>query len=122
MVKKSANLTLIRTAPAADLLRPPADLGEHGAELWRTIQEQYRIDDAGGLAMLKLACESADRAQKCKQQIDKDGEVVRGRTGVRDHPLLRHELAARSFTVRTLLRLGLDVEPLHGRPGRPAGT
>jgi hypothetical protein len=28
---------------------------------------------------------------------------------LKDHPLLRHELATRSFVVRSLHRLGLDI-------------
>ena len=119
--KAGPNLSVIHAEPLADLMQPPADLGETGAQLWASIQTQYQIADAGGLAMLKLAAESADRAQRCRLQIDQDGEMVRGRTGSRDHPLLRHELAARSFTVRTLQRLGLDVEPVKGI-GRPPGS
>jgi hypothetical protein len=41
---------------------------------------------------------------------------------VRSHPLLRDELGFRSFAVRTLAKLGLDLEPLHDRPGRPSGS
>jgi hypothetical protein len=32
-------------------------------------------------------------------------------TGARGNPLLREELGVRSFIVRSLQRLGLDVEP-----------
>ena len=49
--------------------------------------------------------------------------------GVRDSfpavyyfPLLKHELAARAFVVRTLARLGLDLEPVRAGPGRPPGA
>jgi hypothetical protein len=117
----SPKLAVIHAEPLADLMQPPADLAATGAALWTSIQRQYQISDSGGLAMLKLACESLDRAQSCRAQIDDDGEVVRSRTGIRDHPLLKHEMAARSFTVRTLLRLGLDVEPIKA-PGRPCGS
>lgn len=111
---------MIHSDPVADLTTPPADLGAPGAHLWSAIQRQYLISDSGGMAMLKLACESADRAQMCREQIDKDGVMLRTRTGSRDHPLLKAELAARSFTVRTLQRLGLDLEPIKA-VGRPAG-
>jgi hypothetical protein len=38
---------------------------------------------------------------------------------LRDHPGLKHELAARAVVVRTLARLGLDLEAV--KPvGRPA--
>jgi hypothetical protein len=39
--------------------------------------------------------------------------------GIKDHPALKHELANRSLVIRTLARLGLDVEAVKplGRPG-----
>jgi hypothetical protein len=100
--KTGSKLTVIHGGPLADLIESPADFGETGAQLWRSIQQQYEISDAGGLAMLRLACESADRAEACRKQIDSDGLMIRGRTGQREHPLLKAELGARSFTVRTL--------------------
>ena len=44
--------------------------------------------------------------------------VLRTKSGIREHPALRCELASRSFCVRTLARLGLDYEPVKavGRP------
>jgi len=43
---------------------------------------------------------------------------------LREHPGLKHELAARSFVVRTLARLGLDVEAIKpvGRPAARYGS
>jgi hypothetical protein len=40
------------------------------------------------------------------------------KAGPKDHPLIKYELAARSFIVRSLHRFGLDVEPVRavGRP------
>jgi len=119
--KAGPNLSVIHAEPLADLMQPPAYLGETGGALWRSIQAQYQISDSGGLAMLKLACESADRAPACRQAIDTDGVMIRGRAGPREHPLLKAELGARCFTVRTLQRLGLDVEPIKGI-GRPPGV
>jgi hypothetical protein len=53
--------------------------------------------------------------------IAQDGPVISTKQGLKEHALLRHEMAARSFVVRTLRRLGLDVER-SGRPGRPAAS
>jgi hypothetical protein len=39
--------------------------------------------------------------------------------GMREHPALKQELAARNFCARMLRMLGLHQEPLHSRPGRP---
>jgi hypothetical protein len=52
-------------------------------------------------------------------EVALDGPVVRSRGGPRAHPALKELLATRSFVVRTLARLGLDVEPVRSTPGRP---
>jgi hypothetical protein len=54
------------------------------------------------------------------QAIDRDGEVVHTRNGPKAHPALRDELAGRAFIVRTLERLGLNVETIKpmGRPSK----
>jgi hypothetical protein len=57
----------------------------------------------------------------CRDAIDRDGELIRGKAGAKEHPLLKHELAARAFVCRTLQRLGLDVEAIKPQ-GRPPGT
>ena len=72
--------------------------------------------------MLAQACAALDRSEECAAAIARDGVTMRLKAGLsKDHPLLKHELAARAFVVRTLGRLGLDVEPI--RPvGRPSGV
>jgi hypothetical protein len=87
--------------------------------LWRAILGEYGVEDAGGIEMLLQACQALDRAEACRDHIDRDGEVLRTKTGMKDHPALKHEIANRSFVVRTLHRLGLDVEAIKpvGRPG-----
>jgi len=72
--------------------------------------------------MLALACAALDRVESIREQIERDGEMIRTKNGMRDHPLLRHEAVARSFVVKTLRALGLDVEPLRPGPGRPPGS
>ena len=54
-------------------------------------------------------------------QSKHDGEITRTKAVLREHPALKHELSNRSFVVRTLARLGLDVEAV--KPvGRPPGA
>ena len=67
------------------------------------------------------ACQALDRAEACREKIDREGETMRLKAGlVKDHPLLKHELANRAFVTRCIGRLGLDVEAI--KPvGRPAG-
>jgi hypothetical protein len=102
--------------------KPPCDLGEVGLSLWRDIVTAYEFDDRGSYETLAQACAAADRAAACAAQIEKDGVLIRTKGGMRDHPLIKHEIAARSFVVRTLARLGLDLEPVRAGPGRPAGA
>src|SRR5262245_16781504 len=113
-------LHLVPPAPAIEDT-PPRTLSHHGASLWNRIMCEYAITDAGGRELLVLACQQLDRAEALKAQIDAEGEIVQSRHGPRDHPALRHELQARAFVAKTLLRLGLNVEPLRPVPGRPAG-
>jgi hypothetical protein len=84
---------------------------------------EYEIQDSGGLEMLLQACAALDRAENLRLEIDRDGEVIRARGTVRDHPGLKHELANRAFVVRTLSRLGLNFESVKpvGRPPQPTG-
>src|SRR5262249_39755863 len=108
-VKKPPNSPALKVVPTeATPSSTPANLGETGAHLWRSITAEYQITDSGGIAMLEQACLAADRAKECCDIIAADGAVISTKHGLKDHPLLRHELAARSFVVRTLARLGLD--------------
>jgi phage terminase small subunit len=114
-------LAIVGSQPASAGPPPPAHLGAIGADLWRDVVRAYEFEDRASYETLAQACAAADRAARCAEQIDKDGEMIGTKTGVRDHPLLKHELAARSFVCRTLARLGLDLEPVRSGPGRPAG-
>jgi hypothetical protein len=58
---------------------------------------EYAIRDAGGIELLLLACEATDRAASLRDQIDRDGELISTRSGLRENPGLRAELANRAF-------------------------
>jgi hypothetical protein len=73
----------------------------------------------GGLELLVQACATVDRVKALREAIDRDGEVVATRTGPKAHPALRDELAGRAFIVKTLERLGLNIETIKPGPGRP---
>jgi hypothetical protein len=114
---------VIQLRPADVLAKPPGKLGRTGAKLWRDIVSVYEFDSAASYQTLYEACAAADRAQQLRERIDRDGVVLTTATGVlKDHPALRHELASRAFVVRSLARLGLDLEPVRPQPGRPAGS
>jgi hypothetical protein len=107
----------------ATLPAPSRKLGNHGRSLWDRVMTDYEIRDVGGLEMLMQACQALDRAEALRTEIDRDGEVIRMRSTVKDHPGLKHELANRAFVVRTLARLGLNFEAVKsvGRPTQPVG-
>src|SRR5215203_6206724 len=102
---KKTTLKLVASTPP-EPASPPRELGEHGRTLWLTILNEYDISDGGGREMLALACQALDRAEACRAQIDEDGEMLRTKTGMRENPLLKSELANRGFIVKTLGKLG----------------
>jgi hypothetical protein len=121
MPRKSPSLTVVSQVTASNSPRPPRQLGSHGKKLWDAITSQYEFSDPGSVEILAQACGAVDRSEACRAQIETDGLLLRGKTGATAHPLLRDELANRQFAVRALSKLGLDLEPLHDRPGMPSG-
>jgi hypothetical protein len=121
MVTKKPRLTIVKPASAKPNEAPPS-LHEAGATLWQSVTSEYNIDDAGGREMLLQICRAADRAAECAATINEDGPVFNTKHGLKEHPLLKLELASRSFVVRGLHRLGLDIEPTRDAVGRPPGT
>jgi hypothetical protein len=119
MAEKTPNISLVKAAGAP---KAPRKLGPHGSNLWRAVHAEYQIDDIGGIELLALACESLDRSEACKEQINSEGQVLKTKTGWREHPLLKHETQSRALAARLLGRLGLDVEALRSGPGRPPLT
>jgi hypothetical protein len=103
-------------------VRPPRQLGQHGTALWNRVEFEYAITDCGGVELLAQACAALDTAESLAEAIARDGHVIHTRTGIpRTHPAIKDELAARAFVVRTLERLGINIESIKtpGRPGRP---
>jgi hypothetical protein len=88
--------------PVPDLAAPPADLGEAGAKLWRTVLDEVDIESAIAQQMLREACLEEDRAGELHAAGD-----------------FKNELAARAFVVRTLQKL--LPKPTHIFMGRPPG-
>src|SRR5262249_45595660 len=115
---EKTRLTLV-----ADLPQPPQKLGEAGLSLWRRIQGEYRIVDVGSMELLVQCWLEADRIAEIAATIEHDGVRIVVRGVPRENPLLKVELAARSFIVKTLRALGIVDESIQavGRPGRDMG-
>ena len=121
-MRKKPPLKLVSPSPVTGPA-PSRTLGNHGRSLWDRVMTEYDIQDSGGLEMLLQACGALDRAEALRIEIERDGEIIRTRGTVKDHPGLKHELANRAFVVRTLARLGLNFEAIRpvGRPTQPVG-
>src|SRR3954470_17558324 len=115
------HLSVVSTPPDP-VSTPPRPLGEAGRALWDRIMGEYQVEDSGGIELLLLACEATDRAAELGQTIQRDGPIVATRSGLKEHPALKAELANRAFVTRTLQRLGLNLEPVRSSVGRPAGV
>jgi hypothetical protein len=111
-------LTLVTSAATGTL--PPRALGQHGRSLWDRIMSEYDVSDSGGVEMLLQACAGADLAETLHEEISRDGAVIRQRGAVRAHPAIKDEIACRAFVTRTLVKLGLNYEPVRPSLGRPA--
>jgi len=123
-VRKTPNSSLtIVEPPTFTPIAPPRKLGKAGQALWDAVQNEFRIEDCGGVELLMQACLAADRAEALAARIDKDGETIHTAMGLKAHPCLKDELAARSFICRTLQRLGITDEAIRpiGRPPRSFG-
>jgi hypothetical protein len=118
-MRKKPDLKVVR--PSARAVNPPSrPLGDPGLALWNRVTAEYAIEDVAGRELLTLACQSLDRAEALREAIDRDGEFLMLRTGaMREHPGIKPELANRAFVVKTLGKLGLDLEPLRQSSGRP---
>ena len=100
---------------------PPTRLSREARALYRRIVGEYGVDDAGGLAILSVACESLDRLRQAQQAIEADGPITLDRFGQqRPHVMLQVEKDSRAHFLAAIKQLGLDIEPL-GAVGRPPG-
>jgi hypothetical protein len=109
-----------RTIPFANSTAPSCDLGEAGQSLWDRIQREYEVEDAASVEVLTQVCLAADRRAELANAIARDGPLVQTTAGMREHPLIKSELAARNFIMKGLRELGLtqqSIQPV----GRPPG-
>jgi hypothetical protein len=113
--KAKSRLSVVGNTPD-----PPRKFGPAGESLWFRVQNEYAIGDVGGVELLTQACMAADRTEALAAVIEADGERIVTKTGIKDHPCLKHELAARAFIVKTLQRLGITDEPVKSVGHPPA--
>ena len=113
-------LSVILSPPEPVSPPPPDGLDATGAALWSELVGTYEWDDPAAYRALLEACFAIQRAERCRKLIDEQGEVAKTKAGLKSHPLLRDEVAARALGCRLLARLGTDLEPIRAI-GRPPG-
>lgn len=101
---------------AAESAGPPADLAEPEREMWRRLQAEYGLEDAGAAVLLGLLCRNLQLSRECRERIEKDGKIVNGR----EHALLKVQRDADKQAAAAMRHLNL-LEPLRDGPGRPPG-
>jgi hypothetical protein len=87
--------------------------------LWNRVQSEYDVSDVGGVELLAQAAATADLAAQLSDEVEQDGAVLRSRSAIRAHPAVKDLIAARSFVVRTLIKLGINFEPVRSTVGKP---
>lgn len=99
----------------------PKHLSIEAKKIFKSLCDEYSINDCAGLRILRVALEAFDRAQAAREQIDNDGMTVVDKAGqVKPHPLLPIERDSRAAFLAGLKHLNLDLEPIKPM-GRPPG-
>jgi len=93
-------------------------LSEQSKALWRRVAADFVLE-AHHYTLLRLACESLDRAEEARKILAADGIVVKGTdeeaTVVKAHPAVAVERDSQLRAARLLREIGLD------ETGGPAG-
>lgn len=113
------------------LRQPPPDpavtdadhLGIAGRKLYDSILAEYEVTDSASEALLLAACHELDVATEADQLVLANGMSYRDGNGVlRVNPFVRVAREARLAMTRALRAMGLDLEPIRDRVGRPFGS
>ena len=89
---------------------PPKHLEKPEREIWRDLTAAYELDDAAARALLTTTLEAHQRARRCPEAVDRDGEAVKDRFAqIKPHPLLAAERDARAAFLAGMRSLNLDV-------------
>ncbi len=101
---------LTKPRPGGTDSPPPAHLEPVEQAMWLAFLAGHTFDDAASLAMLRTALEAHQRARRCREQIDRDGEAIKDRFGqLKPHPLLAAERDARAAFLSAMRALNLDL-------------
>ena len=94
-----------------DIPEVPEWLSPHSKDLWRKWVGS-RIKSPGKTELLRVGLEALDRADSCREVINKEGLTVISKRGKmpHNHPLLKEELNSRRLFFRIMKTLHLDYD------------
>lgn len=92
-------------------IKPPKHLNRAAKKLWRELQAEYGIADAGGLALLQTACECWAEMEQAREILDREGMTIESDTTgfKRLNPAAKALKEARASFFRAISMLNLDV-------------
>src|SRR5258708_5968060 len=112
-----SNVPLTVVKPARDLPATPGTSASHGAPvapaylgqeertLWSKLQSEFGMDDGPGLILLEQMCRNLQLARECREKVEKDGKIKKGR----EHPLLKVWRDAEKQASAALKALNFDL-------------
>ncbi|MFZ0549803.1 MAG: hypothetical protein WAM21_03240 [Steroidobacteraceae bacterium] len=90
----------------------PTTFAAEERQLWRKLVRHYVLDEPAALALLASTLEAHARQRRCRESIDRVGELVKTAKGdIRAHPLLSHERDARAAWLSGLRALAILEVP-----------
>jgi phage terminase small subunit len=99
-------------------IKPPAHLSADSKKLWRSITEDYDIDQAAAM-ILTATLEARDRKEQARATLAVEGTVQVDRFQQRKpHPSVAIERDASLMMMRGFRLLGFDQEPRGESPRR----
>lgn len=109
--KSLSKLSIVSAAyrPPRQAEPPPPHLGKPEKDLWHRIHAEHDIEGPVATALLVAALEAHHRARSCREQIEKEGLVIKARGGPKHHPLLGPERAARQQMVACFRKLQVQI-------------
>jgi hypothetical protein len=112
-----------RTKPAGNPATTSGNhLGAAGRQLRDAIMEAYVVDDPASEALLLAVCRERDRAEEADELVREHGISYRDSAGrLHVNPFVRAGREARLAMTRAIRAMGLDLEPVRDRTGRPYG-
>lgn len=100
---------------------PPAKLSAEAKRWWNEILESWDLQNAS-LLLLESGLECFDMMRQAQAILSEEGIVIEDRFGQKKgHPATLIERDSKANLLRHMKALGIDLEPLHDGPGRPAG-